>query len=87
MIGKFVNNELERMWKEVVVAYFKVKSRNSPPRGTEEIHGKPKSRNPVPGRRSEPVISLIRIRGANHWAVTHGNKRSETKKGLSMHFM
>jgi hypothetical protein len=32
-----MNDELEKMWKEAVVAYFKVLSQNSP-EGTEENH-------------------------------------------------
>jgi hypothetical protein len=32
-----VNDQLERMWKKAVVAYFKVLSRHSPG-GTEENH-------------------------------------------------
>jgi hypothetical protein len=41
-----MNNELGRVWKEEVVAYFKIISWNSPG-GTEEIHEKPNSRYSV----------------------------------------
>jgi hypothetical protein len=37
-----VSDELERMWKEAVMAYFKVLSRHFPG-GTEENHEKPRS--------------------------------------------
>jgi hypothetical protein len=37
-----VNDELERMWKEAVVALFKVLSRHLPG-GSEENHEKPQS--------------------------------------------
>jgi hypothetical protein len=37
-----VNNELESMWKEAVMAQFKVLSRHLPG-GTDEIHEKPRS--------------------------------------------
>jgi hypothetical protein len=37
-----VNNELERMWKEAVMAKFKVLSQHLPGR-TEENHKKPQS--------------------------------------------
>jgi hypothetical protein len=30
MVGWLMNNEIKRMWKEAIVAYFKVLSRNSP---------------------------------------------------------
>jgi hypothetical protein len=38
-----MNDELERICKEAIVAYFKVPSWNSP-EGTEENHGKPQVR-------------------------------------------
>jgi hypothetical protein len=42
------NNELERMWKEEVVTYFKLPSQYLPG-GTLVNHGKPQSRQPSPG--------------------------------------
>jgi hypothetical protein len=39
MIARLINNELERMWKEAIVAKFKVLSRHLPG-GTEENHKK-----------------------------------------------
>jgi hypothetical protein len=43
-----MNNELETMWKEAVMAAFKVISWHLP-RGTEENHEKPQSGYPVFG--------------------------------------
>jgi hypothetical protein len=37
-----VSDELEKIWKEVVVSWFKVRLRFLP-EGTEEIHDKPQS--------------------------------------------
>jgi hypothetical protein len=51
-----VNNELKRMWKEVVMAKFKVLSQHLPV-GTEENHEKPQSGQPVSGPRFEPGTS------------------------------
>jgi hypothetical protein len=45
-----MNNELEKMWKEVVMAYFKILSEHLP-EGTEENHVKPQSGYLVPGPR------------------------------------
>jgi hypothetical protein len=41
MIGRLLNDELERMWKEAVIAYFKVISLQHLPRGTKENHESP----------------------------------------------
>jgi hypothetical protein len=41
MIRTLLNDELERMWKEAVIAYFKIISLQHLPRGTEENHEKP----------------------------------------------
>jgi hypothetical protein len=62
-----VNNKLERMWKEAVVAKSKEPSR---PGGTEENHENPQSGQPVSGLRFEPWTSRIRSRSANHSTTT-----------------
>jgi hypothetical protein len=50
-----VNEELKRMWKEVVVAAFKILSRNLPV-GTQESYEKPKPGSPkCPGQDSNRV--------------------------------
>jgi hypothetical protein len=66
-----VNNELERMWKEAVVAKFMVLSRHLPG-GTKENHEKPQSGQPVSGPRIEHGTSRIRSRSANHSTTTFG---------------
>jgi hypothetical protein len=53
-----VNDELEKIWKEAVMAYFKVLSWHSPG-GTEENHDKPQSEQPDSGPRFEPGTSLL----------------------------
>jgi hypothetical protein len=57
------------MWKEAVVAFHRVLSRNLPG-GTKENHENPQSAHPVSGPRFEPGTSLIRCRSANHSAAT-----------------
>jgi hypothetical protein len=52
-----MNDELERMWEEVVVNYFKALSRHSPGR-TEENHEKPSGYS-MSRPRSEPEIAKI----------------------------
>jgi hypothetical protein len=39
-----MNNELERVWKEAIVTYFKILPRHLTG-GTEENHGKPQSQD------------------------------------------
>jgi hypothetical protein len=41
MVGWFVNNELERMWKETVVAYFKALTQHSRERESEREREQP----------------------------------------------
>jgi hypothetical protein len=62
MVKLLVNNELERMWKQVVAAYFKVLYR-ALSGGTDENHVKPVSRSRFDSR--------IR-RSAYHSAATFG---------------
>jgi hypothetical protein len=54
MIELLMNNELERIWKESVVASFKVLSRRLPG-GSEENHEKIYAGWPVCEPRFEPV--------------------------------
>jgi hypothetical protein len=51
-----MNNELERVWKKVVMASFKVISRHLLG-GTEENCVKPVSQYPVSGLKIEPEMS------------------------------
>jgi hypothetical protein len=59
------NNELQRMQKEVIVAYFKVLSRHLPG-GTEENRRKHQSRQPVYGSRYDPGTISTRRRSTNY---------------------
>jgi hypothetical protein len=56
MIGWLVNNELERIWKNAVVVYFKVLSQHLPG-GTEYNHKVPAS---IAGLRTNIIIVIIR---------------------------
>jgi hypothetical protein len=64
-----VCNELERIRKEVLVAYFEELSRRLP-RGTEESYEQPHSRKPVSRPKLQGGTFRIRSRGANHSAMT-----------------
>jgi hypothetical protein len=62
-----VNGELERMWNEAIVAYFKVQSQHMPG-GTEEITKSVTRTRP----RFEPGTSPTRSRRSNHYDATSG---------------
>jgi hypothetical protein len=64
MIRSLVNNELERMWKEVVMAQFKVISLRLSG-GTEEDHGKPRLESRSLGRDLNLEPPQLRSRCAN----------------------
>jgi hypothetical protein len=80
-----VNDELEMMCKEAVVAEFKVLSQHLPG-GTDE---KSWSGYPVSGPRFEPETSRIRIRIVNHattmlgviGSCEHGSESSASVNG------
>ena len=54
MVGRLVNNELEGMWEEAVVAYCEVLSQDSVG-WTEGKHENPQYLQPISGTISEPV--------------------------------
>jgi hypothetical protein len=66
-----VNNELERVWGDEVVAYFKVISRYLPV-DIKENHEKPQSEYSVSEPRFESGTSRIRSSSVNHSTTTFG---------------
>jgi hypothetical protein len=64
-----VNDKLQRMWKEVVVAQLHALSWSSPGE-SEENHEERNSVFPVSGPKFEPRTSLTRSRIANHSTTT-----------------
>jgi hypothetical protein len=68
-----IKYELERIWKEAVVAKFMVVSRHLP-EGTEENH----EQISIFGPGFETGSSRIRSRRANHSAVTFGDVKYYT---------
>jgi hypothetical protein len=69
LIRWFVNNELERVRKEVVVTWFKAHISHNLPGEAEEKQEKTRSAYPIPGTRFESGTSKI-WRNGNHTAPT-----------------